>query len=136
MAADAAAAAAPTKAPEHKLCGIVQEGAARAHERRARAGPQSWIALKLAVFITIGIIAYACYVYIGRVCVPMIRRSGSPLASRAVGSACFGLRGTADTWANAILVVFLCIFIPLMIMIIWSYAMVSFTLSSRRSGRS
>lgn len=87
MAADAVTAGvAPTKAPDHQLCGIVQEGAARAQERRARAGPQPWVVLKLAVFITAGIIAYACYVYIGRLCVPMIRRSGSPLASRGVGS--------------------------------------------------
>lgn len=82
MAADVVS---PTK-PEHRLCGVVQESAARARERRARQGPQPWIVLKLAVFITAGIIAYACYVYIGRLCVPMIRRSGSPLGSRALGS--------------------------------------------------
>lgn len=47
-----------------------------------------WIVLKLAVGITIAIVAYTFYVYIGRLCVPMIRKDEGALGGRATGSTC------------------------------------------------
>ena len=52
--------------------GIVEEAMEKREARRNK--PQPWIMRKLAVFMTIGIIAYAWYVYVGQLCVPMIRR--------------------------------------------------------------
>lgn len=45
-----------------------------------------WIVLKLAVGITIGIVSYTFYVYIGRLCVPMIRKDEGALGGRGAGS--------------------------------------------------
>jgi palmitoyltransferase len=67
---------------------IVAESNAKRRARRANQTPPPWIILKLAVFITLGIIVYASYVYIGRLCVPMLRRSPGALGSRTLGSAC------------------------------------------------
>ncbi|EIN05184.1 zf-DHHC-domain-containing protein [Punctularia strigosozonata HHB-11173 SS5] len=95
---------------DHRCCGIVAESARAARQRRyARQKKQPWIVLKLAVFITVGIMVYACYVYIGRFCVPMIHRSSGALGSRSEGIA------------------FLVVVCPLAIMMFWSYAMVVFT---------
>jgi palmitoyltransferase len=95
MASDSPAPLAPTDKPDagdakpkRTLGNFVRDAAGRAHERREKQGAQPWIVLKLAVFITAGIVAYACYVYIGRLCVPMIRRRGGALGSRGLGSEC------------------------------------------------
>lgn len=75
------------KQSSRTCCGVIQETKYQVREKRAqREGPQSWIALKLTVFITIGIMGYAAYVYIGRFCVPMIRRDPDALGSRALAS--------------------------------------------------
>jgi hypothetical protein len=58
---------------------------ARAH-RDSRKGPKPWIVLKLSVAIASAIIAYSAYVYIGRLCIPMIRREHSAFGSRTLGS--------------------------------------------------
>ena len=64
-----------------------QEAIYRAREKQeARTKPQPWIILKLAVGITIGIIGYASYVYIGRFCVPMLLEEDNTLGGRAMGS--------------------------------------------------
>ncbi|ETW80034.1 hypothetical protein HETIRDRAFT_321973 [Heterobasidion irregulare TC 32-1] len=74
---------------KHRSCAdIVTAARMRSHEKRARRTKQPWITLKLAVGIAGALIAYACYVYIGRLCVPMIKRNGS-------GDA-LGGRGTGD----------------------------------------
>ena len=62
----------------------VEEAMEKREARRNK--PQPWIMRKLAVFMTIGIIAYAWYVYVGRLCVPMIRRDAGALGSRGLGS--------------------------------------------------
>ena len=72
----------------HTCCGILEEAHARSVERREkrRDEPLPWIALKVAVGITVCIIAYAFYVYIGRFCVPMIRGNTGVLGGRRIGS--------------------------------------------------
>lgn len=70
-----------------RCCGAVQEATAKSVERRnqRREKPQPWIVLKMTIGITLGMIAYASYVYIGRFCVPMVRKGGI-LGGRRVGS--------------------------------------------------
>lgn len=73
---------------EGKCCGVVQEAATKSVERRnkRRAKAQPWIVLKMTIGLTLGIIGYAAYVYIGRFCVPMIKRNDAILGGRKVGS--------------------------------------------------
>jgi palmitoyltransferase len=78
----------PTTRPEQQYnpypTGTVQSIRER---RNARKSPQPWFILKLTIAIAAAIIAYATYVYIGRLCIPMIKhRSGSSLGSRTLGS--------------------------------------------------
>jgi hypothetical protein len=56
--------------------------------RASRKGPKPWLVLKLSIAFAAAIIAYAGYVYIGRLCVPMIRRQPNSLGSRTLGSEC------------------------------------------------
>ncbi|GJE88984.1 DHHC zinc finger domain-containing protein [Phanerochaete sordida] len=97
-----------TNPPQGKCCGVVQEAAAKGTERRnkRREKAQPWIVLKLTIGLTLGIIGYASYVYIGRFCVPMIKRSKSILGGRRFG------------------IPFLVIFCILLAMMLWSYAMI------------
>jgi palmitoyltransferase len=67
-------------------CGIIIETKHKAMERAAARTKQPWIVLKLAVGITLGLIGYASYVYVGRLCVPMIREDDSALGGRTLGS--------------------------------------------------
>lgn len=62
----------------------------RSRERREKRKrkPMPWILLKLTVVVTAGIMAYAFYVYIGRLCVPLIRRDSGAIGGRATGSKC------------------------------------------------
>ena len=71
-----------------KCCGAVQEAASRSMDRRTqrREKPQPWIVLKMTIGFAWGIIGYASYVYIGRFCVPMIRKNRGILGGRRVGS--------------------------------------------------
>lgn len=71
-----------------KCCGAVQEAASKSMERRTerREKPQPWIVLKMTIGLTLGIIGYASYVYIGRFCVPMIKKTHTILGGRRVGS--------------------------------------------------
>jgi len=54
--------------------------------REARSGPQPWILRKLTVGVVVLIVGWATYVYIGRVCVRMIRREDGVVGSRGLGS--------------------------------------------------
>jgi len=72
---------------QEKCCGIVKEVTTAVHEKREkRKSPQPWLVRKLMVVITSGIMGYAAYVYIGRLCVPMIKRRSSAGAGRSTGS--------------------------------------------------
>ena len=77
-----------SKRQEFNCCAVMEEAAMRSRERRAKRKqkPMPWIVLKLAVGITIGIVAYTFYVYIGRLCVPMIRKNEGALGGRGTGS--------------------------------------------------
>jgi palmitoyltransferase len=70
---------------------IIAESNEARRARRRREGPPPWIIRKLAVFVVAAIIAYTCYVYIARFCVPMLRQRADALGSRATGSACLAL---------------------------------------------
>ena len=52
--------------------------------------PRNWVERKLAVGIVIGLAGYAWYVYIGRFCVPMLRRDADALGGRGMGGECHG----------------------------------------------
>ena len=73
-----------TSQPESKCCGVVEEAREKRAARRQKAQP--WIIRKFAIFMTIGLTSYAFYVYIGRLCVPMIRRDSGALGGRGMGS--------------------------------------------------
>ncbi|TCD67747.1 palmitoyltransferase pfa5 [Steccherinum ochraceum] len=94
-----------------KCCGVVEEGVARSREKRERRREkaQPWIVLKMTVGIALAIMGYAFYVYIGRLCVPMIRHDTGAIP---------GGRGTG--------IAFLVIFCFLAVMMLWTYAMVVF----------
>ena len=70
-----------------RLSTVISDAAARAR-RDKRKGPQPWFMLKLTIVIAAGIIAYTAYVYIGKFCIPMIKRESSSLGSRTMGSEC------------------------------------------------
>ncbi|KAF4586332.1 palmitoyltransferase pfa5 [Pleurotus pulmonarius] len=98
------------KQPSRTCCGVIRETKYQVREKRAqREGPQPWIALKLTIFVTIGIMGYAAYVYIGRFCVPMIRGDPDALGSRALA------------------IVFLVIFSMFYLMMVWTYEKVVVT---------
>lgn len=72
---------------EQTCCGVIQEAKYEARAKReARTTPTPWIILKLAVGLTVGIIGYASYVYIARLCVPMLVKKRGTLGSQATGS--------------------------------------------------
>ncbi|KAG1732653.1 DHHC palmitoyltransferase-domain-containing protein [Suillus paluster] len=82
-------------------CGFVEEARLRAHDRRYK--PQPWIVLKFAVGLTLALIAYTTYVYVGIFCRDMIVKNQSALGSQALG------------------IVFLVIFSILLLLVLWSY---------------
>ncbi|OCH92562.1 zf-DHHC-domain-containing protein [Obba rivulosa] len=96
---------------DHQCCGVVEEAAAKSRRRRdaRREKPQPWVVRKLAVAMTLGIIGYTFYVYIGRFCVRMIDRDSGELGGRGMGIA------------------FLVIFCILGLLMLWSYERVVLT---------
>ncbi|PBL03808.1 zf-DHHC-domain-containing protein [Armillaria gallica] len=89
------------------ICRVVEDAKYQTREKRAarRAKKQPWIVLKLMVFITTGIMIYTAYVYIGRFCVPGIRREHA-----------FVTRGAS--------IAMLVVFCPLYLWMMWAYVMV------------
>ncbi|KAL7278720.1 LOW QUALITY PROTEIN: hypothetical protein ACG7TL_007723 [Trametes sanguinea] len=83
MAPNGTATKGPDASEEHKCMGMVQEARERSAKRRAK--PQPWIVRKFTILIALAIIVYAFYVYIGRLCVPMIRRDPGALGGRGLG---------------------------------------------------
>ncbi len=74
---------------EGTCCGVIQEASEAAREKRYnRTTPQPWIARKLLIGITLGIMGFSAYVYIQRLCLPMIRRQRRAQADRNTGSGC------------------------------------------------
>ncbi|KAJ3972005.1 zf-DHHC-domain-containing protein [Lentinula raphanica] len=89
-----------------EICRVIEEAKYNAREQRAaKSKPQPWIVLKLMVFITIGIMGYAAYVYIGRFCLEMIK--GERI-------------GVSEGTGIALLVVFCLLFLWM----VWAYALV------------
>ncbi|KAF9481622.1 zf-DHHC-domain-containing protein [Pholiota conissans] len=73
---------------ERTCCGVIEEVTERAREKRYnRTKPQPWIVRKLMIGVTLGIMGYAGYVYIARLCIPMIRRERGAQAGRSTGIA-------------------------------------------------
>ncbi|KAH8077098.1 zf-DHHC-domain-containing protein [Cristinia sonorae] len=92
-------------------CGVIEESAARSRARREKRmeKPHPWVLLKLTVVVTLGIMGYAAYVYVGRFCIPMIRdNDGAIPGGRRTGIA------------------FVVIFALLGLMMLWTYGMAVF----------
>lgn len=110
---------------QRRLSAVISDAARRSRERRK--GPQSWFMLKLTIVIAAAIIAYTAYVYIGRLCIPMIKRERSSLGSRTMGSEYHNplhtLHVLPTTTENKI-VVFVAVFAVLGLMVIWAYTKV------------
>lgn len=68
---------------EGKCCGVV-EGPTAAAQKRKSGHP--WVVQKLMVVIVFGLLVYGAYIYIGRLCVPMIKRRSDAGAGRGTGS--------------------------------------------------
>ncbi|EIW76567.1 zf-DHHC-domain-containing protein [Coniophora puteana RWD-64-598 SS2] len=102
---------------EKTCCGVVEEARIEAREKHNRRAnkPQPWIVLKLTVGIMIGLIAYACYVYIDQLCLNMIFQRPNALGSRTMGR----------SYPRA--VVFLSIFCAVTFMMLWCYITVCCT---------
>ncbi|KAF9054095.1 DHHC palmitoyltransferase-domain-containing protein [Panaeolus papilionaceus] len=87
------------KSPGTTCCGVVQEAKQASRERRAnRRTAQPWIVRKLMVAITAGIMAYAAYVYIAHLCLPMIKRRSNAAATRGVGIALLSVFSVLYLW--------------------------------------
>ena len=111
-----------------KCCGVQAAPAVAGEKRENRTpGQLKWIGQKLAVVLTSGIMAYTAYVYIGRLCVPMIRRSSDAGAGRGAGSECryFCLFFEADVGRSLGIVALLIVFAVLYLWMIWAYIKVS-----------
>jgi len=96
------------------------------HKRRSK--PQPWILLKFAVFLTLGIIGFAAYVYVDRFCLPMLT-DREATGDRAFGGGSLLGRGLdmkepALTLFRHITVAFLAVFGVFLIMMLWAYAKV------------
>ncbi|KAG8898124.1 hypothetical protein FRB99_007651 [Tulasnella sp. 403] len=94
-----------TPKPSNALKSFHEMQRERRRKERSRTDPPPWITRKLAVFIVIGLIVFATYVYIGRACVPFIRRDPG-----------------ADGWSRGVGVAFLCVYCVLWVITVWSYA--------------
>lgn len=69
-------------------CGFVETMEKRREQRFASNKPRPWLERKFMVGIVYAIVGYTWYVYVGRLCVPMIKRHGDALGDRAMGSTC------------------------------------------------
>ncbi|CAA7262198.1 unnamed protein product [Cyclocybe aegerita] len=80
-------------------CGVIEEATTAALEKRhRRTKPQPWIARKLMVGITLGIIGYGAYVYIQHLCLPMIKRRAGAPAGRGTGIALLTVFSVLYLW--------------------------------------
>lgn len=74
------------KKPKRSFVGFSEQIERNRDRRENRTKPQPWVVRKLAIAIVFGLAGYTFYVYIGRICVPMIRRSSGALGGRTTGS--------------------------------------------------
>lgn len=65
------------------FCGIGRSVRAARQRRRRK---QPWVIRKIWILVTFGIIGYTGYVYIARLCLPMIKRKMWAPASQTTGS--------------------------------------------------
>lgn len=93
--------------------------------REARTGPQPWILRKLTVGFVFLIIGWTTYVYIGRVCLRMIRREDGVVGSRGLGSKHLThCKPTLQRAYDQYAVTFIVIFSLLWFILTWSYTKV------------
>ncbi|GJN89238.1 hypothetical protein Rhopal_002217-T1 [Rhodotorula paludigena] len=78
-------------------------------KQQEKQGPDNWVVRKFAVGLVAGIFGYSYYVYVVRLCIPMIRMEDSRLGARAQGLA------------------YLVVFHFLFVMFIWSYVVAVWT---------
>lgn len=71
---------------ERTCCGVIERATFEAREKRAAKKKQPWVVLKLMIPVVLALIGYATYVYIGILCLRMIRRKPGAGASRGAGS--------------------------------------------------
>ncbi|KAF9262065.1 zf-DHHC-domain-containing protein [Marasmius fiardii PR-910] len=89
-----------------QICSVVEEAKFKAREKRYNnPKPQPWIALKLMVFFTLGIMIYTAYVWIGRFFISVLDRK---------------IRGVSRGSGIALLVIFCILYLWMM----WSYLMI------------
>ncbi|KLO17758.1 zf-DHHC-domain-containing protein [Schizopora paradoxa] len=88
---------------DKQCCGFVETMERRRELRFAGNKPRPWLERKFMVGIVFAIVGYTWYVYIGRLCVPMIKRRNDALGDRAMGIA------------------FLTVYCFLGLMFLWSY---------------
>jgi palmitoyltransferase len=98
-------------------------------QRRSR--PQPWIVRKFTVGLCIALLGYVCYVYVDRLCVPMIVRKSGALGGRAMGGESFERSGFGIRCRLPSAVAFLVVFSLLLIMLIWTYGKVVILLVCR-----
>lgn len=88
------------KVKKRGIIGFTERRRIIREERERRTKPQPWIVQKLAVGIVFAIAGYAWYVYIGRFCVPMIRKDSNALGGRNLGSESVIPMSVADILEN------------------------------------
>ncbi|KAH8112143.1 zf-DHHC-domain-containing protein [Phellopilus nigrolimitatus] len=84
---DAVVAPKPDEKRKRRFMGFADHAAIKRQERARRNKPRPWIERKFIVAVVVGIAGYAWYVYVGRFCVPMIRRDVGAMGGRGMGVA-------------------------------------------------
>ncbi|GAA5870727.1 hypothetical protein JCM3774_001735 [Rhodotorula dairenensis] len=97
------AAAARPKRERVKLMGIRQHLEVQRVKQQEKHDPDSWFVRKFIIGIVVGVFGYSYYVYVVRLCVPMIRMQQNRLGARAQG------------------LVYLVIYHVLFVMFVWTY---------------
>ena len=70
-----------------KLIGIRKQIEMKRHERYSK--PRPWVERKMFIPVVMGIVGYTWYVYIGVICVPILRRDADALGGMAIGGKFF-----------------------------------------------
>ena len=71
-----------------KFIGIRKQIEMKRHERYSK--PRPWVERKMFIPVVMGIVGYTWYVYIGVICVPILRRDADALGGMAIGGEFFG----------------------------------------------